>query len=194
MTDVDMGCVEADAPGQGPGAGESCGGRDGSTQHHVGGKKGSKPGSSSGLDWDAWGKSQRNERVEKKIRAAKRAARSELSVSKGEWRKHGYAEKDILRVDEGIVDALPRVDVRSTSQAEFFQRYEKACRPCVLTHACDEWPAMRRWTLEELKAEYGNTKCVISSLRRAFGSAYYAPRETNACHRRGPLSLPQLHP
>jgi hypothetical protein len=31
------------------------------------------------------------ERCEKRIRAAKRATRSELSVSGGEWTKHGYA-------------------------------------------------------------------------------------------------------
>ena len=34
---------------------------------------------------------------EKKIRRAKRGVRSELSVSKGDWRKHNYAETGVLR-------------------------------------------------------------------------------------------------
>lgn len=43
-----------------------------------------------------------------KVRSAKRAARSELSVSRGEWRKHSYAESNVLSL-EGLEDSVPRV-------------------------------------------------------------------------------------
>jgi hypothetical protein len=45
-----------------------------------------------------------------KIRSAKRAARSELSVTRGEWSKHNYAASDILDTS-GIQDTVPRIHV-----------------------------------------------------------------------------------
>lgn len=59
-----------------------------------------------------------------KIRSAKRAARSELSVTRGEWAKHGYAASDILSTD-GIQDTVPRVHASvSTASAA-----GSVCRP-----------------------------------------------------------------
>jgi len=49
--------------------------------------------------------------VQHKLRSAKRAARSELSVTKGEWRRHGYAEGNAALSVEGLVDDLPRVHI-----------------------------------------------------------------------------------
>jgi hypothetical protein len=46
--------------------------------------------------------------VQHKIRSAKRAARSELSVSRGEWSKGGYAASDILST-AGITDDVERI-------------------------------------------------------------------------------------
>jgi hypothetical protein len=70
----------------------------------------------------------------KKVRRAKRGVRSELSVSGGEWSKHGYARSDILKCgccvcaplpacgshallccSEPVHDTLPRVDARFVS-------------------------------------------------------------------------------
>lgn len=52
-------------------------------------------------------------RAQHKIRGAKRAARSELSVTRGDWTKHGYAAAGnaVLSLD-GVADDLPRVDAR----------------------------------------------------------------------------------
>jgi hypothetical protein len=44
-----------------------------------------------------------------RIRTAKRAARSELSVTCGEWGKHGFAASPSLLSTDGIVDDVPRV-------------------------------------------------------------------------------------
>ena len=95
------------------------------------------------------------ERVEKKIRAAKRAARSELSVTKGEWRKHGYAESGVLDI-AGIEDALPRIDCRQMTREEFVERFESPCKPCVITGASDDWPATEHWQIEQLLEKYGS--------------------------------------
>ena len=58
------------------------------------------------------------------MRAAKRAARSELSVSRGEWAKHGYAADPALLSTDGIVDTLPRVDA-SGAPAPWVLRWEQ---------------------------------------------------------------------
>jgi hypothetical protein len=49
--------------------------------------------------------------VQHKIRAAKRAARSELSVSRGEWRRRGYAQDPSALSTEGLVDEVPRIHI-----------------------------------------------------------------------------------
>ena len=46
--------------------------------------------------------------MQHKIRQAKRAARSELSVSRGEWHRHGYASTSLLDISS-IQDDIPRV-------------------------------------------------------------------------------------
>ena len=108
-------------------------------------------------------------RYQRRIRAAKRAARSELSVSRGEWTREGYHEKrerveleqDPTALD-GIVDAMPRVDLSTTSTpssssssssfSSFASLFESPRIPCVLTRsAIASWPAVegaRSWIEE----------------------------------------------
>lgn len=92
------------------------------------------------------------------VRKAKRAARSELSVSRGEWRKHGYASSPALLRTHGLVDGLPRVDASSLTAEEFAERYERPRQPVVLTGLCDAWPAAREWTLDRLLQRLGHCK------------------------------------
>ena len=106
------------------------------------------------------------ERRRKKVRRAKRGVRSELSVSGGDWTRHGYATSDLLR-SEDVVDSLPRVDVRRVSLSDFVERFEKPRRPCVLTHATDGWPAApggcRAWSLASLRERFGSHKFKVGS-------------------------------
>ena len=47
---------------------------------------------------------------DKRIRAVKRAVRSEISVTKGDWRRHGLAQKSSeLLSTEGIQETVPRI-------------------------------------------------------------------------------------
>ena len=62
------------------------------------------------------------------MRAAKRAARSELSVSKGDWQRNGYARSDLLST-AGVVDQVERVHCsvwRPRRQRDFY-----AAEPCA---------------------------------------------------------------
>lgn len=125
------------------------------------------------------------EYCERKIRAAKRAARSELSVSKGDWcvlvgctclnthmshthrRRHGYAHTAVCST-EGIHDTVPRIHIHNLTAEQFVQRFERPRLPTVITGACDNWPAVQTWTLEQLIARFGDHKfkvCVCVFVR-----------------------------
>ena len=93
-------------------------------------------------------------RLERRIRRAKRAARSELSVSRGGWTQHGFASPaSTLLSTQGVVDTLPRVDGRGLTQAQFAEQWEVPRRPCALTHLTEGWRAAREWAPEGLLAK-----------------------------------------
>lgn len=52
---------------------------------------------------------------------------------------------------EGINDTVPRVDVRTTSIAEFRRKFEALYKPVVLSHSQDGWLAEKKWTLKVRK-------------------------------------------
>ena len=99
-----------------------------------------------------------DERRKRKVRRAKRRIRPELSVSKGEWAKRGYALSNVLSL-EGVEDSLPRVDVRTTSWELFVRTFEEPRRPCILTHAMEDWPSLhgeRAWTWQALRTRFAD--------------------------------------
>eukprot|EP00798_Chlamydomonas_sp_ICE-L_P020979 gene20980-27834_t len=98
----------------------------------------------------------------KKMRAVKRAARSELSVSKGEW-KHGYAEDPSALSVEGIVDDVPRYHWKDLSVEEFVERFERPRLPVVITGLTEGWPADKGWEPEALAARFGEHKFKVGS-------------------------------
>jgi hypothetical protein len=95
---------------------------------------------------------------ERKVRRAKRAARSELSVSKGEWSKHGYASRPDLLQTSHLVDTLPRVNASCMTAEQFAAQWETPRRPCILTGLCDAWPAQQAWTPAALLSHLGDCK------------------------------------
>ena len=110
----------------------------------------------------------RDSSFERKVRRAKRAARSELSVSRGEWRKWGFAGEPSLVALEpppgGLqADGLPLLDGSRLSVEEFVERYERPRRPCVITGLCDGWRAAREWTPDRLLERLGGCKFKVRS-------------------------------
>ena len=73
------------------------------------------------------------ERCEKRIRRAKRATRSELSVSGGEWQKNGYYLDASVLSTANLGDDVPRISAREVSKQEFIERFEKPRLPCIIT-------------------------------------------------------------
>ena len=73
------------------------------------------------------------ERCEKRIRHAKRATRSELSVSGGEWQKNGYYLDASVLSTANLGDDVPRISAREVSKQEFIERFEKPRLPCIIT-------------------------------------------------------------
>jgi hypothetical protein len=58
------------------------------------------------------------------------------------------------------------VEKRSrVSRDEFLARYVHGCRPVVLTDVAADWPAMRRWSPEDLKERFGHLEVEIQAER-----------------------------
>ena len=51
------------------------------------------------------------------------------------------------------------------SDDEFLRRYVRGCRPVVLTGHTADWPAMRRWSVADLKQRFGHLDVDIQSER-----------------------------
>jgi len=61
-----------------------------------------------------------------------------------------------------------RVEKRAAPTAdEFVARYVRGCRPVVLTDLARDWPAMRRWSTQDLKARFGHLEVEIQTGRNA---------------------------
>lgn len=61
-----------------------------------------------------------------------------------------------------------RIDKRSgVSADEFVTRYVRGCRPVVLTDLARDWPAMQRWSPQDLKSRFGHLEVEIQAERSA---------------------------
>ena len=60
------------------------------------------------------------------------------------------------------------VEKRSrVGREEFIERYVRGCRPVVLTDVTHDWPAMQRWSPQDLKARFGHLLVEIQAERNA---------------------------
>jgi len=61
-----------------------------------------------------------------------------------------------------------RVEKRShVSRDEFIERYVRGSRPLVLTEAARDWPAVTRWSPQDLKTRFGHLDVEIQAERNA---------------------------
>ena len=59
-----------------------------------------------------------------------------------------------------------RVEKRKTpSRDEFIERYVRGCRPVVFTDITKDWPAMKRWSPQDLQHRFGNLDVEIQDGR-----------------------------
>jgi len=53
------------------------------------------------------------------------------------------------------------------SRDEFEQRYVRGCRPVVITGLARDWPAMKRWSPQDLKQRFGHLEVEVQAERQA---------------------------
>ncbi|MEM1102808.1 MAG: cupin-like domain-containing protein [Pseudomonadota bacterium] len=76
-------------------------------------------------------------------------SRAAQRLKKRDWILNIYARLDRLAADERAIER------RSPPPAdEFFSEYYAGHRPVILTGALDDWPAMERWSLDDLEARF----------------------------------------
>jgi len=64
--------------------------------------------------------------------------------------------------------AYQQVEKRAgVSKDEFVARYVRGCRPVVLTDLARDWPAMQRWSPQDLKTRFGHLEVEIQAERNA---------------------------
>jgi hypothetical protein len=89
-------------------------------------------------------------------------------------RKHQQLQRKL----ESVLDNLQRlwasdpgyerVEKRGdVSLDEFVARYVRGCRPVVLTDLARDWPAMQRWSPQDLKSRFGHLEVEIQAERNA---------------------------
>ncbi|MET0540584.1 MAG: cupin-like domain-containing protein, partial [Variovorax sp.] len=72
--------------------------------------------------------------------------------------------QQLWELNPGYQTIEKRADV---SVAEFASRYVEGCRPLVLTGHTADWPAMHRWSPEDLKQRFGHLDVEIQAERHA---------------------------
>jgi Cupin-like domain len=53
------------------------------------------------------------------------------------------------------------------SRDEFEQRYVRGCRPVVITGLARDWPALKRWSPQDLKQRFGHLEVEVQTERQA---------------------------
>ena len=111
------------------------------------------------------------EHAMKKINAAKRRTRGELSVSKGDWARRGYAydANALVAVEtRTTTNGIARISAKTTSREEFVRKFEMTRTPCVITDAMEGWACFdetssRFWSVDNLTRRFRDVKFKVGS-------------------------------
>lgn len=79
--------------------------------------------------------------------------------------------ESVVANQQKLLELHPRyaqVEKRSgVSMDEFFERYVVGSRPLVLTDVARDWPAMRRWSPQDLRDRFGHLRVEVQAERSA---------------------------
>jgi hypothetical protein len=53
------------------------------------------------------------------------------------------------------------------SREEFVERYVRGCRPVIITGLARDWPALKRWSAQDLKQRFGHLEVEVQAERQA---------------------------
>jgi len=140
----------------------------GDGQETRGGKIDFRSGSTACVSEDDDPETRRQEML-REVRRAKRLILSDLSISKGEWRKYRLAELPKLLSVEGVVENLDRVYYKKLGVMDFTLKYEKPRKPVVIQGLAAKWPAKVNWRLEELHRRFAAERFKIGTDDDGYG-------------------------
>jgi ribosomal protein L16 Arg81 hydroxylase len=87
---------------------------------------------------------------------------SDAKTQKREWVLECYRRLARQSDQQRSVPRVPRL-----SRREFLEQYYAVNRPVVMTGAMDDWPAMTRWTNDELRRRFGGRTVSVQTGRDA---------------------------
>ena len=97
------------------------------------------------------------------VRQAKREARGELSVSKGDWQRQGAADSTDLASQSFDHNPVPRVHAADLTVEQFVERFERPKRPVIISGLLDDWPAQTQWTVQSLLRRFPDTRFKVGT-------------------------------
>jgi hypothetical protein len=86
----------------------------------------------------------------------------ERQLQKRDWVIECYRRAAKQSTTHGQVPRVPKL-----SREEFLDNYYALNRPVVMTGAFDDWPAMTKWTGEQLKSRFGDRTVSVQANRNA---------------------------
>ena len=92
--------------------------------------------------------------------AAVAAGNPGAKIEKRDWVLECYRRAARQATTHGKVARVPKL-----SRQTFLDNYYALNRPVVMTDAMDDWPAMTRWTAEELKRRFGDQVVSVQANR-----------------------------
>jgi len=111
----------------------------------------------------------RRQEMLREVRRAKRLILSDLSISKGEWRKSRLAELPDLLSTKGVQENLDRVHYKGLSVHDFAVVYESGRRPVVIEGLADKWKAKENWKEEQLLRRFAAERFKIGTDDDGYG-------------------------
>ena len=95
------------------------------------------------------------------LRAARQSqGKLDAKIQKRDWVLECYRRTARQATTHGKVPRMPKL-----SRQDFLDNYYALNRPVVMTGAMDDWPAMTRWTAEELKRRFGDRVVSVQANR-----------------------------
>jgi len=86
----------------------------------------------------------------------KKGKRTDIKPS--EWDKFKYASKEEVLTRPIEYDSqtvpIPRVKRKDITPEWFYEHFASKCQPVIVEDVCDDWPAMRRWSIDALEERF----------------------------------------
>jgi len=81
---------------------------------------------------------------------------------KREWLLAIYRKLDTLRSEHGVIPRKHKLN-----REEFFRDYYCLNRPVIITGMLDDWPALKKWNVDYLQAQYGDRLIEVQTNRNS---------------------------